>query len=98
MSELSVSYSLIEKSDFKPKDLFVISLDYQRKKLKISKFNEKDRQDNLSFLGLELDEERINSVIINGASIAKIKRAYPNYFLDARNFVNNIKVRLEQTK
>ena len=77
-------------------DLFIISLDYQSKKLKILDFNKNDRQDNLKFLGLELDEERINSVIINGASIAKIKRAYPNYFLDARNFVNNIRVRLEQ--
>ena len=96
LNELSVSYSLIQKS-YKPKDLFVISLDQQEKKLKISKFDENDRQDNLSFLGLELDEERINSVIINGASIAKIKRAYPNYFLDARNFINNIRVKLEQT-
>ena len=97
LSELSVSYSLIEKSDCKPKDLFIISLDCQEKRLKILKFDENDRQDNLSFLGLELDEERINSVIINGASIAKIKRAYPNYFLDARNFVDNIRVRLAQT-
>ena len=98
LSELSVSYSLKQKSGYKlrMKDLFIISLDYQNKKLKISKFDEKDRQDNLSFLGLELDEERINSVIINGASIAKIKRAYPNYFLDARNFIKNIRVRLAQ--
>ncbi|MDY4155021.1 RelA/SpoT domain-containing protein [Campylobacter sp.] len=96
LSGLNVSYDLVQKN-YKPKmkNLFVISLDYQRKKLKISKFDEKDRQDNLSFLGLELDEERINSVIINGASIAKIKRAYPNYFLDAQNFIKNIQVKLK---
>ena len=95
LSELSVSYSLIQKSNCKPKDLFIISLDCQEKRLKILKFDENDRQDNLSFLGLELDEERINSVIINGASIAKIKRAYPNYFLDAQNFIKNIQVKLK---
>ena len=89
------SYSLIQKSNCKPKDLFIISLDCQEKRLKILKFDENDRQDNLSFLGLELDEERINSVIINGASIAKIKRAYPNYFLDAQNFIKNIQVKLK---
>ena len=95
LSELSVSYSLIQKSNCKPKDLFIISLDCQEKRLKILKFDENDWQDNLSFLGLELDEERINSVIINGASIAKIKRAYPNYFLDAQNFIKNIQVKLK---
>ena len=95
LGELSVSYSLIQKSNCKPKDLFIISLDCQEKRLKILKFDENDRQDNLSFLGLELDEERINSVIINGASIAKIKRAYPNYFLDAQNFIKNIQVKLK---
>ena len=95
LGELSVSYSFIQKSNCKPKDLFIISLDCQEKRLKILKFDENDRQDNLSFLGLELDEERINSVIINGASIAKIKRAYPNYFLDAQNFIKNIQVKLK---
>ena len=93
---LNVSYDLVQKN-YKPKmkDLFVISLDYQRKKLKISKFDENDRQDNLSFLGLELDEKRIDSVIINGETITKLKRSYPNYFLDAQNFIKNIQVRLK---
>lgn len=91
LGKLNVSYDLVQKN-YKPKmkDLFVISLDYQRKKLKISKFDEKDIQDNLSFLGLELDEKRIDSVIVNGASIANLKRSYPNYFLDAQNFIKNI--------
>ena len=89
LSGLNVSYDLMQKS-YKPKDLFVISLDYQRKKLKISKFDENDRQDNLSFLGLELDDKRIDSVIINGETITKLKRSYPNYFLDAQNFIKNI--------
>lgn len=93
---LNVSYDLVQKN-YKPKmkDLFVISLDYQRKKLKISKFDEKDRQDNLSFLGLELDDKRIDSVIINGETITKLKRSYPNYFLDAQNFIKNIQARLK---
>lgn len=96
LSGLNVSYDLVQKN-YKPKikDLFVISLDYQRKKLKISKFDENDRQDNLSFLGLELDEQRIDSVIINGETITNLKRSYPNYFLDAQNFIKNIQVKLK---
>ena len=61
----------------------------------ISKFDENDRQDNLSFLGLELDDKRIDSVIINGATIKNLKRSYPNYFLDAQNFIKNIQARLK---
>ena len=96
LNGLNVSYDLVQKN-YKPKikDLFVISLDYQRKKLKISKFDENDRQDNLSFLGLELDDKRIDSVIINGATIKNLKRSYPNYFLDAQNFIKNIQARLK---
>ena len=96
LNGLNVSYDLVQKN-YKPKikDLFVISLDYQRKKLKISKFDENDRQDNLSFLGLELDDKRIDSVIINGATIKNLKRSYPNYLLDAQNFIKNIQARLK---
>lgn len=96
LSGLNVSYDLVQKN-YKPKinDLFVISLDHQRKKLKILKFDENDRQDNLSFLGLELDDKRIDSVIINGATITNLKRSYPNYFLDAQNFIENIQTRLK---
>ena len=85
------------QKNYKPKikDLFVISLDYQRKKLKISKFDENDRQYNLSFLGLELDDKRIDSVIMGGATITNLKRSYPNYFLDAQNFIKNIQVKLK---
>ena len=96
LSGLNVSYDLVQKNyEPKIKDLFVISLDYQRKKLKISKFDENDRQDNLSFLGLELDDKRIDSVIMGGATITNLKRSYPNYFLDAQNFIENIQVRLK---
>ena len=32
---------------------------------------------------------------INGETITKLKRSYPNYFLDAQNFIKNIQVKLK---
>lgn len=91
---LNISYNQIQKN-YKPKqnDLFIISLDYQNKNLKILEFNQFNTQDNSIFQGLE-NNKNIDSVIINMTSIKKLKKAYPNYFLDARNFIKAIKAKI----
>lgn len=91
LSGLSVSINHIDKKN--KNDFFILELDYSKSSLKITIPNSEEEA-KYYYAGREQDI-RINNepkevVMVSGENMKAIEKAYPNYFLDARKFINYI--------
>lgn len=93
LSKISASCNTIEKVKNKKDKFFIISLSYQDKKTKIIPIQEDDRQAEAMFKGLE-EEDNMDTVIVSSDSVVSLKHAYPNYFLNAKKFIEEIEERV----
>lgn len=86
---LSVASDNINKRE-KTKDFYIITIDYNAKVVKILGFK-KDELNTAKNLYQAIEtNEQTDSVLISISDIKNLKKAYPNYFLDARFFINKI--------
>lgn len=85
--------------DTKQKDLYyLIALNFNKKQLSSYIFH-KNELDMASFLYEKLEkDESINAVLIDIDSIKNLKKAYPNYFGNAKEFIKLIQNKLIQEK
>ena len=77
---------------------YLASLDYNSNVLTLIYFNNDDKSilaANTTYKLLEA-EPNIDSVLVKINDANRLKKAYPNYFLDAKNFIKEIKSRLNQ--
>ena len=77
---------------------YLASLDYNSNVLTLIYFNNDDKSilaANTTYKLLET-EPNIDSVLVKINDANRLKKAYPNYFLDAKNFIKEIKSRLNQ--
>ena len=74
-------------------DFFILELDYSKSSLKITVPNSEEEAKYI-YAGREQDirikNEPKEVVLVSGENMKSIEKAYPNYFLDAKNFINYI--------
>ena len=91
LSGLSVSINHIDKKN--KNDFFILELDYSKSSLKITVPNSEEEAKYI-YAGREQDirikNEPKEVVLVSGENMKSIEKAYPNYFLDAKNFINYI--------
>lgn len=91
LSGLSVSINYIDKKN--KNDFFILELDYSKSSLKITVPNSEEEAKYI-YAGREQDirikNEPKEVVLVSGENMKSIEKAYPNYFLDARKFINYI--------
>lgn len=81
--------------DDKRDTVYLISLDYNSRRLKIIPFSQSGlNQAKDMYQALETDENK-ESVLVSVDSINKLRKAYPNYFLDAKNFIKEVEDRIK---
>ena len=90
LNGLSVATDSIIRND-KKADFYLITLNYKTRMLQLTGYSEK----NLSlaqsvYQAMETSDE-MDSVLVGVNDVKKLKRAYPNYFLDARYFIAKVK-------
>lgn len=78
-------------------DLCLIKLDMKERMLSIRRYKEDDKEqvekankDYREFERQIREGENLQVVLVKTGSITSLKQAYPNYFLDAREFIKNI--------
>ena len=88
---LSVSINHIDKKN--KNDFFILELDYSKSTLKITVPNSEEEAKYI-YTGREQDIKINNEpkevVLVSGENMKAIENAYPNYFLDARKFIDYI--------
>ena len=91
LSGLSVSINHIDKKN--KNDFFILELDYSKSSLRITVPNSEEEAKYI-YAGREQDirikNEPKEVVLVSGENMKSIEKAYPNYFLDAKNFINYI--------
>ena len=91
LSGLSVSINHIDKKN--KNDFFILELDYSKSSLRITVPNSEEEAKYI-YAGREQDIKIKNEpkevVLVSGENMKSIEKAYPNYFLDAKNFINYI--------
>lgn len=97
LSGLSVSISYIDKKN--KNDFFILELDFNTNKLKVSTPNSEEEAKYI-YAGKEQDikmrKEEKDVVLVSGENMKAIEKAYPNYFLDSKKFIKYIKDFLEK--
>lgn len=94
LAGLNVASDSINKSE-KTKDFYIITLDYKEKVVKIFDFKKDELNTAENFYQTFEKNEKTNSVLISISDIKNLKKAYPNYYLDANKFINEINKRLK---
>lgn len=91
---LSVVANKLEKSGSSD-NLYLMTLDSKAGILKLTVFgkNEADLAQKI-YQSMETNDT-IQSVLVSVDSVKKLKKAYPNYFLDAKNFIKEVSERLK---
>lgn len=89
LSGLSVASDNINKRE-KTKDFYIITISYKEKVVKILGFKKDELNTAKSLYQAVETDEQTNSVLISVSDVKNLKKAYPNYFLDARFFINKV--------
>ena len=71
----------------------LISLDLDNKRVEVQSFN-KDNLDKATYMYEQLEQRhgRFDQVLVAVSSLISLKEAYPNYFLDIRNFTELVSI------
>lgn len=91
-----LSITIVNKAlshTFKDSDYLILRLDLKERKITYERISEKETAE-LIYLTEEnkhKDNEDIDIVMVSTDSLNSLKKAYPNYFLDAKSFINTIK-------
>lgn len=78
----------------KTKRLLLI-LNYPQKILKVIPFNDADLFSQKLYEEFDKDDA-FDTVLVNLSDINKLKKAYPNYYLDASDFVNRLRRKIDE--
>lgn len=93
LSGLNVAANKLNKNE-KTKDFYLVSLDFNSNTLRLLAFDKHSlSQAKEMYQALETSD-KIDSVLVSIDSVKKLKKAYPNYFLDAKNFIDEVSKRL----
>lgn len=92
LSSINLAFS---KIDTKQKDLYyLIALHLNQKQLSFYPFNQNDLK-HASLLYKELEkDDNINAVLVDIDSVKNLKKAYPNYFGNAKEFIKLVEKKL----
>lgn len=95
LSGLNVAANKLNKNE-KTKDFYLVSLDFNSNTLRLLAFDKHSlSQAKEMYQALETSD-KIDSVLVSIDSVKKLKKAYPNYFLDAKNFIDEVRKRLKE--
>lgn len=83
----------------KDAEAYLLVLDANRRTLEVKSFNEKERS-NAAAEYLRVEEQYVNdptvqSVLVSVDSLASLQNAYPNYYLDTRDFLDAVRIAIE---
>lgn len=73
----------------------LLILNYPQKTLKVVPFNDSDLFSQKLYEEFDKDDA-FDTVLVNLSDINKLKKAYPNYYLDASDFVNRLRRKIEE--
>lgn len=82
---------IVEKSS--DDDLYLLILDVANNSLKYIPFHKKDENTAQQIYQTTETNSNISSVLVSVDDIKKLKKAYPNYFLNAKNFIKEVRDR-----
>lgn len=94
LAGLNVASDSINRGE-KTKDFYIITLDYKEKVVKILGFKKDELNTAENFYQTFEKNEKTDSVLISVSDIKNLKKAYPNYYLDANKFINEINKRIK---
>ena len=90
LSGLSVATDKIIRND-KKADFYLITLNYKTRMLQLTGYSEKNLALAQSIYQAMETSNEMDSVLVGVNDVKKLKRAYPNYFLDATYFITKVK-------
>ena len=91
-----LSITIVNKAlsdTFRDSDYLILRLDLKEQKISYERISDKENAE-LIYLTEEnryKENEDIDIVMVSTDSLNSLKKAYPNYFLDAKSFINTIK-------
>jgi putative GTP pyrophosphokinase len=92
---LPIVANAIEKEDTKRSSYYVVVLNNTERRVYIRSYGREDfEQADAEYKRIEKETEtrigEIDPVLVSAGSFESLKRAYPNYFLDAEEFIKNV--------
>ncbi len=95
---LKVTANKLTENKKDKNSLYLAVLDYKRRVLNLVPFREENiEQAKVFYRALESEKDK-ETVLVSVDDIKKLKRAYPNYYLDATKFLKELKERLVKDK
>lgn len=79
--------------DKKTKGFYLIILNYETRMLKFMSFEENEITIAREFYQSMETSDKMDSVLVSISDVKSLKNAYPNYFLDANLFINEVEKR-----
>lgn len=76
-------------------------LNYEKKTVDVRSFNKDELTSASSYLALveaSSSEDKVDAVLVSVGRLKKIKRAYPNYFLDMDDFIEQVDVIVNESR
>ena len=93
LSGLNVASDIIDKKGDED-SLYLLILNVKDEVLKLTRFDKKDKNTAQQIYQTMETNSDISSVLVSVDDIKKLKKAYPNYFLNAKNFIKEVRDRL----
>lgn len=88
---LRIAAENIHSKKVKDAESHLIILDYERMRVRTQSFKKAEMTSALKLYSDFEKDPNVDAVLVSASSLISLKRAYPNYFLDAREFTNLIK-------
>ena len=89
------------KNKIKNKDgYYILMLNYEKKTLSLKKYmvsKIEEAREEYNIIESQKNIKNIDAVLVRAGSIADVRKAYPNYFMDMSEFVKRIKKYIDET-
>ena len=92
LSGLNVASDIIDKKGDED-SLYLLILNVKDKVLKLTRFDKKEKNIAQGYYQAMETDQNFSSVLVSIDDIKKLKKAYPNYFLNAKNFIKEVRDR-----